>query len=313
MRFDSPLSTNSKRFKTKHDRQPTPPPEKSPAVPQLLTRESTIRFRCYPGISCFNACCRQADVTLAPYDILRLQESLGMTSTQFLKEYTVPFEMDQDGLPGVKMRTTEDKVCLLLNGDNGCRVYAHRPTVCRYYPIALLNKRAQGSSQAEEDYSLVKEDHCKGHGEDRAITIADYRQEQGCDEHDDANREWYQLILKKKSAGPGIGRPSETSLQFFFMACYNMDMFRRFVKSDNFRNIYALDEAFYADIEHDNLTLLRFGFRLMRQVLFGEQTIDEREGVWDARVAQRKEVWAARTRAEIARREQEEDKKYDAL
>ena len=99
------------------------PPIQSPAVPQLLTQESKIRFRCYPGISCFNNCCKQADVTLGPYDIIRLQERLGMSSTEFLKKYTVPFQMDQDGLPGVKMRTTEDRICLLLDGDNGCSVY----------------------------------------------------------------------------------------------------------------------------------------------------------------------------------------------
>ena len=288
-------------------------PPKSPAIPKLLTRESKIRFRCYPGISCFNACCRQADVTLAPYDIIRLQERLGLGSTEFLKQYTVPFKMDQDGLPGVKMRTTEDKECLLLDGENGCGVYTDRPTVCRYYPVALLNKREQGSSQPEEDYSLVREDHCLGHGEEREITIADYRQEQGCDEYDEVNREWYQLILKKKSAGPGIGRHSETSLQFFFMACYNTDMFRRFVGSENFRKTYVLDDALHAELQNDNVALLRFGFRLLRQVLFGEKTIEECEGAWDERVTSRKEVWEARTQAELALRQQREDEKYEDL
>ncbi|NNJ84923.1 MAG: YkgJ family cysteine cluster protein, partial [Gammaproteobacteria bacterium] len=277
------------------DNPNTPP--KSPAIPQLLTQESKIRFRCYPGISCFNTCCKKSDITLAPYDVIRLQEHLGMGSAEFLKQYTVPFQMDQDGLPGVKMQTTDDGVCLLLDGENGCGVYADRPTVCRYYPIALLNKREQGSSQAEEDYSLVREDHCKGHEEDREMTIADYRQEQGCTEYDDVNREWYQLILKKKSAGPGIGQPSETSMQFFFMVCYNIDMFRRFVASENFKKTYIVDDAFYASIEHDNLALLRFGFRLLRQVLFSEKTIEEREGVWDERVTTRREVWDARMQA----------------
>ncbi len=247
---------------------------------------------------------------MGPYDILRLQKRLGMDSKGFLKKYTVPFEMDQDGLPGVKLKTTEDCVCLLLDGENGCSVYEDRPTVCRYYPIALLNKRKQGSSQAEEDYSLVKEDHCKGHEEERELTIADYRQEQGCHEYDDVNREWYQLILKKKSAGPGVGKPSDASLQLFFMACYNIDMFRRFVKSENFRKTYVMDDEFYIAIEKDSVVLLRFAFRLLRQVLFGERTIEEHKGSWEARITQRKEVWEARVKAEIARRQQMEDEKY---
>ena len=56
----------------------------SPAVPALLTEDSVIRFQCYKGISCFNACCKHADVTLAPYDVLRLQKRLGMNSEEFL-------------------------------------------------------------------------------------------------------------------------------------------------------------------------------------------------------------------------------------
>nr|VFK37335.1 MAG: hypothetical protein BECKSD772F_GA0070984_101412 [Candidatus Kentron sp. SD]VFK48879.1 MAG: hypothetical protein BECKSD772E_GA0070983_11474 [Candidatus Kentron sp. SD]VFK78710.1 MAG: hypothetical protein BECKSD772D_GA0070982_102231 [Candidatus Kentron sp. SD] len=285
-------------------------PPKSPTVPQLLTRESKIHFHCYPGISCFNACCKQADITLGPYDIIRLQARFGMGSKEFLKKYTVPFQMDQDGLPGVKLKTTEDCVCLLLDGENGCSVYEDRPTVCRYYPVALLNKREQGSSRMDEDYSLVKEDHCKGHDEDREITIGDYRQEQNCDEYDSVNQEWYQLILKKKSAGPGVGKPSDTSLQLFFMACYNIDMFRRFVNSENFRKTYVMDDEFYATIEKDNLALLRFAFRLLRQVLFGERTIEEWEGSWETRVTQRKEVWEVRVQAEVAKRHRIEDEKY---
>ncbi len=34
-----------------------------------------------------------------PYDILRLKDNLGMSVTDFLKNHTVPFEMDKDGIP----------------------------------------------------------------------------------------------------------------------------------------------------------------------------------------------------------------------
>ena len=47
-------------------------------------------------------------------------------------------------------------------------------------------------------------------------------------------------------------------------------------------------------------------------MLFGEKTIEERQGVWDERVAARKEIWEARTQAEIARRQQAEDEKYES-
>jgi hypothetical protein len=285
-------------------------PFESPNLPELLTGSTRIRFRCYKGISCFNACCRKADVTLAPYDVLRLKKRLGMSSEEFLKKYTVPFAMDQDGVPGLKMRTDEEGVCGMLDGDNGCSVYEDRPTVCRYYPLALLNMRAKGSSEARENYTLVREEHCKGHLEDREISIDDYRVEQGCKESDDHNRGWYQLILKKKSAGPGVGRPSEMSLQLFFMASYNLDMLRRFVLSDNFRKTYRLNDTFYETVEGDDLILMDFGFQFMRQVLFGERTIEEAVGAWEKRVENRKDVWDMRTRVAIVKKQKEEDEKY---
>jgi Fe-S-cluster containining protein len=285
-------------------------PFKSPNLPELLTDRTRIKFRCYKGISCFNACCKKADVTLAPYDVQRLKRCFGISSEEFLKQYTVPFQMDREGVPGLKMRTDEDGTCVMLDGDHGCGVYEDRPTVCRYYPVALLNMRAKDASQAEENYSLVREDHCKGHLEDREISIEDYRVEQGCKEYDDRNRDWYRLIVKKKSAGPGVGRPSEMSLQLFFMASYNLDMFRRFVLSDNFRKTYKLNDTFYEAVEGDDLILIDFGFQFMRQVLFGERTIEEAADAWEKRVESRKEIWEARTRVTVAKKQEEEDEKY---
>ncbi len=285
-------------------------PFESPNLPQLLTADTRFKFWCYKGISCFNTCCRRADVTLAPYDILRLKLRFGLTSEEFLEEHTVPFQMDQDGVPGLKLYTDEAGTCRMLDEAYGCRVYEDRPTVCRYYPVALLNMRKKDSSQAEENYSLISERHCKGHLEDREISIEDYRIEQGCKEYDDRNRDWSRLILKRKSVGPGVGRPSERSLQVFFMASYNLDMFRRFVLSENFRWSYKLNDAFFQAAETDDLILMDFAFQFLRQVLFGERSIEEVENAWEKRVEERKEVWKLRTQAELARKQLDEDDKY---
>ncbi|MGB5466894.1 MAG: YkgJ family cysteine cluster protein [Sedimenticolaceae bacterium] len=274
----------------------------SPAVPALLTEDSVIPFHCFKGISCFNACCKHADVTLAPYDVLRLQKRLGMNSEQFLSQHTVPFQLDADGTPGIKLRTDNDGACLFLDGDNGCSVYEDRPTVCRYYPVALLNMREKDTYEAKQQYSLVREDHCKGHQEPREITLRDYRKEQGVEEFDELNRSWYELILKKKSGGPGVGKPNEMSLQLFFMASFNFDMLRRFVMSDNFKATYDLPDETYAEVAEDDVALMKLGNKLMRQALFGEKTIPEKSGAWEKRVEDRKEVWEARANAEIEAR-----------
>jgi hypothetical protein len=70
------------------------------------------------------------------------------------------------------------------------------------------------------------------------------------------------------------------------------------VLSDNFKATYALDAEVYETLEHDDVALLRFGFRLLRQVLFGERTIDEQPQAWEKRASERAPVWEARLEAE---------------
>jgi len=284
-------------------------PHKSNMVPEKLELGSTIQFKCHKGISCFNACCKKADITLTPYDIIRLKDNVGKSSTEFLKEHTVPFQMDQDGVPGVKLRTDNDGACLFVS-DEGCRVYKDRPTACRYYPLGHMSMRLTGASSNETHYFLVKEDHCKGHEEDRSLTINEYRKEQEVAQHDEINKEWLEIMLKKKSAGPAVGRPPEATLQLFFMCSYDMDRFRRFVMSDAFRNAYDLEESAYEVLEQEDVPLMQLGTRLLKQVLFGERSIPEKDGTWEARVEQRQDVWDARKQAEISLHQQREDDKY---
>jgi len=282
-------------------------PHNSPVEPTRLELDDKIKFRCHKDISCWNQCCSRADVSLAPYDIIRMKKNLNIDSSEFLNKYTVPFEIDAHGIPGIKLRTTDDGACLFMT-DEGCSVYEDRPTACRYYPSGLLSMRALGKSDDEQHFLMIKEPHCKGHEEDREITIADYRKEQVVEEFDELNRDWYRIILKKKSTGPTIGAPSDMSLQLFFMASYDVDRFRRFVMSDSFKNMYTITDEEFASFEKDDVELMKFGFTLMKQVLFGEMAIKEREGAYDKRAEERKDILAYRKQAEIEEhnRKQEE-------
>lgn len=288
-------------------------PFKSNLVPTILEPNVEIKFSCHKGISCFNECCKHADIQLTPYDIIRLKDNLGMSATDFLKKHTVPFEMDKDGLPGIKLRTDDDGACLFVT-EAGCSVYKDRPTACRYYPVGHMAVHEAGTIGEETRFFLVKEDHCKGHEEDRSISIEAYRKEQEVEIYDQLNREFMQLILKKKSAGPTIGRPSDTSLQFFFMCAYDIDRLRRYVLSDAFRAAYDLEDSFYETVEKEDIALMQFGTRLLKQVLFGENTIPEKAGVAERRMEERKEILELRRKAEIElhQRKKEQEMK-DAL
>lgn len=261
----------------------------SPVMPKLMEGDATIQFECHKGISCFNACCKNIDISLTPYDILRLKKRLNMTSGDFLLKYTFPYEMDKDGMAGVKFKPVENGTACQFMTSDGCGVYEDRPTACRYYPVALLSMRKQNEYTEREAFAMVQEDHCKGHLEPRTLTIDEYRKEQGVEIYDELAAGWRQLILKKKSAGPTIGKPSQRSLQLFFIACYDLDRFREFVTSPGFNEVYLLDDALKQEIATDDVALMQFAFRLLRQVLFNELTIDTKDDALDIRLARKKE------------------------
>jgi Fe-S-cluster containining protein len=283
-------------------------PHKSDRVPRKLDLGSPIQFDCHPGVACWNACCKRADVTLTPYDVIRMKDRLGMESGEFLKAHTVPYRMDQDGIPGIKLRTDDDGACLFVT-DAGCSIYSDRPTACRYYPLGLMAMKPADAKVDEAYYFLLREGHCKGHEENRIRTILDYRKDLDIVDYDGYNKEWLQIMLKKNSSGPSVGQLPESSLQLFFMASFDLDRFRRFVLSEQFQSTYVLEEAAYEVLEKEDVALMQFSVRFMKQAFFGERTIEEKAGAREQRLERRKEVWDARREAEIARKQQMEEEK----
>ncbi|WP_455234316.1 YkgJ family cysteine cluster protein [Thiogranum longum] len=272
----------------------------SPVIPEQFDEDHVIKFRCYKGIECFNACCKNIDIMLTPYDILRLKQRLDLSSTEFLAKYTYPFEFNKNSIAGVKMLPVEGGTECQFMTEEGCSVYEDRPTACRYYPVGLLSTRRADENFDRASYALVKEDHCKGHLEEREITIKDYRKEQGLEEYDEHGRGWRQLILKMKSAGPAIGKPSQASLRFFFMACYDLDRFREFIKSEGFESTFDIDEATRKGLYEDDLALLNFAHRMILQIMFGEESIPRKADALDKHIERRKENQALRAEIEEA-------------
>lgn len=290
----------------------------SPVVPEMVDGSKKIQFQCRKGIACWNACCSNIDISLTPYDILRLKRRLGLASAQFLQQYAVPYEMEKDGIAGVKLKPVEGGSACQFMKPEGCSVYEDRPTACRYYPVALLSMRKQDEYVDRDAYALVKEDHCLGHNEPRSLTIDEYRAEQGLNDYDEQGRGWRQLVLKKKSSGPTVGKPSVRSRQLFFMTCYDIDTFRAFVDSGPFQELYDVPEAERSAMLGDSLeseqALMQFGYRFLRQVLFGEETIAlHKEAAEKRREQAREKALAAEREAaeKMARDEDFKDEGFD--
>ncbi|MBI5659270.1 MAG: YkgJ family cysteine cluster protein [Nitrosomonadales bacterium] len=282
----------------------------APVIPQTFDGGKEIQFRCREGIACWNACCSNIDISLTPCDILRLKRHFGMGSGELLKQYTVPYEMEQGGIAGVKLRPVANGTACRFMKPEGCGVYADRPTACRYYPVALLSMRKQGEATDRDSYALVKEEHCLGHSEPRRITVDDYRKEQGLAEYDELARGWRQLILKRKSSGPSIGKPSRRSLELFFMACYDLDRFAAFVASEGFSDLYDVPADEMQKILCDDTELMLFGFRFLKQVLYGENTIPLKQETAEKRRLRLREKMQQAEREAAEKRAAEQDEMY---
>ena len=104
--------------------------------PVQLTQDSRFKFNCHKDISCFTKCCSNIDIMLTPYDILRLKNRMGISSGDFLINYTYIDIDEKTSHPFIflKMKEDAERKCPFVTED-GCSMYSDRPANCRYYPV----------------------------------------------------------------------------------------------------------------------------------------------------------------------------------
>jgi uncharacterized protein len=267
--------------------------DKNPSniLPRKYTLDSTIRFRCHPEVSCFTACCGSINITLTPFDILRLRKRLEIGAPEFLHQYTTPIYLEKTDMPGVRIKLSEEGRCPFVT-PQGCTIYTDRPTTCRYYPVGMANfhersESSENSSSSEQFFFMVQEPHCKGHEEKKTWTIREWRQDQGVDLCDEMNKDWMALVMRRKSFGPQASM-SEKAQRMFFMASTDLDAFRSFVFESSFLATYDVPDETLARIQSDDIELMKFSFQFLASALFGTDTLKIKPEKIQAKVAQLK-------------------------
>jgi len=237
-----------------------------------LTKDNEFMFRCHKGVPCFNECCGDVNIFLTPYDIVRLKNRLGITSTEFLKKYTlVPF--DENLMYPVillKMNDDEKKTCPFV-GKNGCGVYADRPWACRMYPLGMASPRDDAGNTDKEFYFLLKEPICKGFEEDKKQTVGEWLESEGIEEYNLMGQDFKELTLHPFFSDKNNLSPQK--IEMFFMACYDTDKFRDFLFGSSFFEKFEIEDAVKDKIKEDDVELLNFGYHWLRFSLFGEKTL----------------------------------------
>ena len=257
-------------------------------LPQKLTLDSPLQFRCHPGVSCFTACCHDIRIILTPYDILMLRRRLNMAAADFTTEYTEPTWLEKTDMPGLMLKLRGEKRACPFVTPQGCTVYTDRPSACRYYPVGMADfheGQNEGEGAAEQFFFLVKEPHCRGHEEPKHWTIREWRADQGVDVRDEMNREWLRLVMRRKSFGFQASL-SEAAQRMFFMASTDLDAFKKFVFESSFLETYEVDEATLSRIKEDDVELMLFSFTYLASSLFGAPGLKIREEKIKSKVAE---------------------------
>lgn len=241
-----------------------------------LGPDDTFKFGCHPGISCFNTCCSDVNIFLSPYDVLRLKNRLGISSTEFLEKYTLlPVQKDMT-TPVVILRMNDDEnhSCPFVTTE-GCGVYTDRPWPCRMYPVGLATSRdTEDGWQGERFYFLLEEEGCKGFSEAREWTIQEWMDNQGVDAFDQWGEAYKELSLHRFFENGGTLTPDQ--MEMFFNSTYDLDKLRAFVFGSTLLERFEVDEDFVHQMKTDDEALLRFGFLWLRFALFKEPTMKVR-------------------------------------
>ena len=228
-----------------------------------LAPDSPFRFACHDRVACFNECCHDLNQFLTPYDIMRLKNGLGLTSSEFLEQYTFQHTGPETGLPIVALKPDIDSgmACPFVR-TSGCSVYAHRPSSCRIYPVARAITRSRETGRLQEHFALLKEPHCLGHGEDQFQTVREWVNNQELTTYNVFNDMLMEIIALKNQKGP---EPLDMKSQLaFHTALYDLDRFRvqifeKGLLGDRETGCFGLYGELLEQAREDDIALLRIG------------------------------------------------------
>lgn len=235
----------------------------------LLHRGSPLKFRCHPEVPCFTKCCRDVNIFLSPYDVVRLRRRLGITSGEFLERYTLTLIPERTGFPLIvlKMDEQRDRCCPLL-GRDGCSVYEDRPWPCRMYPLDW--GELEGSFRFVASQGL-----CLGNREPVETTVGDYLESQGVAHYEEVQARLGELGPDPSLLREGITNPKIQDM--CRMAMYDPDRFRRFVLETRFLQVFHVEEELARKAATEDLALLELAQRWLRFGLVAGESMGIKE------------------------------------
>jgi len=234
-----------------------------------LDPDDRFSFRCHPGLSCFNRCCRNLNLFLYPYDVLRLKNRLGISSDRFIEEYVDVVLRAGQFFPEVvlRMAANDERTCPFLTGE-GCSVYVDRPDTCRTFPVEQGALFEGNTGKSTPVFFYRPPDFCLGQHETRTWTIPTWTRDQEAEYYHRMTRRWSDIRRMLTSNPWGPEGPTGPRAKMTFMAGYNIDRFREFVFGSSFLKRYRVKPVLKKKLRRDDEALLLLSFDWIKLVLW---------------------------------------------
>lgn len=237
---------------------------------ERLQEGERFTFRCHEGLKCFTQCCRNLNLFLYPYDVLRLKKGLKISSEAFLDAYVNIVQRDSNFFPDVllRMAENEERTCPFLE-ESGCTVYLDRPDTCRTFPLeqGILFQGQEG--RATDVYFFKPPDFCLGQHEPDAWTTETWTSDQEAGFYHEMTTKWSEVKALFQSDPWGPEGPYGQKGKMAFMATYNLDRFRDFVFHSTFLKRYKVKGGVLRKIKADDVALMKFGFGWVKFFVWG--------------------------------------------
>lgn len=236
----------------------------SPIVPGEV-----FSFLCHKHISCFTDCCRELELLLTPYDVLRLRLATGLQSSELHQRYIIEEFSDNDRFPRFYLSMVDDgrASCVFVN-DAGCSIYDHRPGACRTYPLGRGTVRGRDTRAVNERFIILREPHCRGFEQKSVQTIQSFMASQELEPYNRFN-DLLTAITQHQRWAQGM-QPTEMQVNLFRLALYDLDTFRsRLAGNGAAGQTISSPIAVPVEVFEDDEALLEFSMRYLCALFFG--------------------------------------------
>ena len=235
-----------------------------------LEDNEVFLFRCHAGLECFTQCCRNLNLFLYPYDVLRLKNRLNISSEEFLDSHVDIVLRESNFFPDVLLRMfdNEEKTCPFLN-ESGCTVYPDRPDTCRTFPLEQGIMFRGPKEKATDIYFFKPPDFCLGQHETQELTVESWAEDQGAVTYHEMTAKWAEVKALFNSDPWGDEGPYGPKGKMAFMATYNLDGFRGFIFQSTFLKRYKVKSELLKKIKSDDAALMKFGFVWVKFFVWG--------------------------------------------